>query len=737
MKKLYFLVLVLITNFTFAQGNLAVTPNEVLTNSQTNLVVKFTPDQTYPQGTIFKLRIPKGFDNLYFPVFSNITAGSQGSSNISIKDMQKARYEYPTIWPHDSHPLILTLEVRNADLLANEVITISLGNNVARLKTSVTIGDYEFKLATFDEGVWTEIATAPIVNVPNRYKKIDAYLPSIVKKGETAILKLAALDIANNRDTDFDGTFEIEVPTLNFNTTVTFSPSDKGYLEVPIPFSTNGFHNAIVTEYDESSNNPDVFTSNYAWVKDNPDYYIYWGDLHSHSSMSRDGIGQLPFEYAKYSSCLDFYANSEHVDGFQEQIYGIDPEEYEYIKEKVVEFHEPNEFISILAYETTFNALEGGNHIAYYNVDDNLIDSIPPVSTDIAPDVWSLWNYLDGLPNYVDALAWPHFTGSAFYEGGSNNPTLIVGQNFLSKYRPIYEMYSSHGQCEYYNPDHELKRNHTAFWFVQDALAQGEKVGFIGSSDNHNAKPGQKEKGFGAVFTTSLNRDNLFQAFKDRATYSTTGGRAIIDLRANGAVMGSEIDIPEETVPNFDILVHGDGDIDFVELVKWNFMQPEYGDDVHPDFTLVQKWDVNGLKLDTTLTDNTFSGNSVYYLRMRHVDNDDQQQSWAWSSPIFVNGENTVTNVLNSFIEEMQLYPSLVTQETQFINLQIQSKQQADVQISIYDILSREMQNTNHELASGSNLIQIGTKDLSSGRYFVAIKDNNGNKLNVKSFVVQ
>ena len=45
-----------------------------------------------------------------------------------------------------------------------------------------------------------------------------------------------------------------------------------------------------------------------------PSIKTYWGEMHSHSSISADGIGPDPFPYARDAAHLDFFAATEHAD---------------------------------------------------------------------------------------------------------------------------------------------------------------------------------------------------------------------------------------------------------------------------------------------------------------------------------------------------------------------------------------------------------------------------------------
>ncbi|MEZ5002735.1 MAG: hypothetical protein R2730_06845 [Chitinophagales bacterium] len=735
------IVLLLICNLCLAQFQFTLTPNQVTINTyeKFELTLQNTQD-TIPVGTMFKVLTPKCLMSFVYPVFSNISASTNGNATIKIQSMNTANWILPPIWPHDGHPYVISYEVRNNPVLPGETISFKYGNDIIKIKIFNKSGNDFFKIAQVKDGQWYEIGKVGYYAQASNFSTIDAYLPSTIKTGEPGKLKLVALDVFNNKVPDHTKSYQLEIddPTAVYPDIIHFNASDSGYIEVPVTFNSEGFYHCKVTLYDETNPNPPApYNSNYVWVQDDPAYNIYWGDMHSHSDMSRDALGHKPFEYAKYTTCLDFYANSEHVDGYGIDTFGIDSMEWEYIKDMVVEHHDVGSFETILAFEATFHANNGGNHIAYFNLDDAFIDDVKTMSTDVAPNVWALWQQLDSLPDHIKALAWAHFTGEVFFSN-TNNPTKLVGEQFYSPYRTLYELYSTHGQSEYYNRQHGLTGEHTCFWFAQDALAEGEKVGFTSFSDNHNAKPGQKGNGLGAAIAPELTRNELFHSFANRLTYGSTGERILLEFKVNDQMMGSEINLLFNEVPHFELMAHGTRNIEFVELVKWDFNNPQYGDDVHPDFTTIKRWDVNDLIIDTTFIDSTFTSNSVYYLRLKQVDDGGSLESWAWSSPVWVNGETILAFENNTIIEDFVIYPNLVSNQTSStIQIGINALQSTKMHLLVYDILAREVYRDKQTIVRGNNLLSLSTSSYSSGRYFIAIEDDNGNKMGVRSFVVQ
>ena len=90
---------------------------------------------------------------------------------------------------------------------------------------------------------------------------------------------------------------------------------------------------------------------------------------------------------------------------------------------------------------------------------------------------------------------------------------------------------------------------------VQDALALGHRLGFVGGTDNHYAQPGSTRcpkggvdfrdrvtGGLTAVFAPALTSEAILAALRARRCYATTGARMILDFRVEGRPMGEELE---------------------------------------------------------------------------------------------------------------------------------------------------------------------------------------------------
>ena len=119
----------------------------------------------------------------------------------------------------------------------------------------------------------------------------------------------------------------------------------------------------------------------------------------------------------------------------------------------------------------------------------------------------------------------------------------------------------------------EITSGHGTFGFFGDKyLANGFKVGFIGSTDNHNGHPGytgignQQLGGLAAVLAPENTTPALFAAMRSRSTYATTGERILLDADLDGRPMGSAV--PLSTDRRLRLRASGTQPIDSVDVIK-------------------------------------------------------------------------------------------------------------------------------------------------------------------------
>ena len=156
---------------------------------------------------------------------------------------------------------------------------------------------------------------------------------------------------------------------------------------------------------------------------------------------------------------------------------------------------------------------------------------------------------------------------------------------------------------------------------VQAYLSKGYQVGLIGGSDGHRGTPGHprvavesggrfanllriRDVGWSggpvlAVLADKLDRDSLWEAFRARRTYASTGARALVEFRVNGAIMGSETQAHQNV--KIEWRVEGTAPIERVDLVR-----DQYG---------LMSWNGHSPSEAGSLLDRPPDGTHYYYLQ--------------------------------------------------------------------------------------------------------------------------
>ncbi len=427
-------------------------------------------------------------------------------------------------------------------------------------------------------------------------------LISLVDQGSNAIDHAAALQLAlYNGQADFP--------------TDLYIASGKGFVEFEVTPRQTGIFRLKVRTKDlelETISNPMRVTNTEAEQK------IYWGDLHSHSHFSWDGVGYQNFDYARYVAGLDFYAMTDHSQLPQEQnLYrGLSDANWDEYTALIEQYNAPPQFVTIQAYECSFGT-PYGHHNVYFRDKPGVMEY--PGRTTL-PELWS-------RPHHGDAPTIPHHTGKF--------PKDLDFSVQDEELRRNLEIYSGHGLSEVYDPTHPLAFEQSIFtWdstslqqpsYLQDVWQMGLLLSALASSDDHFSHPGQPQYGLAAVRAPEATRDAIFQGMYDRRTYATTGAKIILDFSVNEIAMGQSGKVDGQ--PEIRISANGTDEIDWVELLRF---QP--GDE---GFQIIQRWEANTWDFEASYTDKDFKAGAMYYCRLRQKNNIRNRAVMAWSSPVW------------------------------------------------------------------------------------------------------
>jgi len=460
--------------------------------------------------------------------------------------------------------------------------------------------------------------------------------PSELVVGKEAELKVAVVDF-NANPTPMDGEVEFRVRAgkvkiasrVPFKSddgwmTVRFTPTETGIVRIEGLLVYKAGKRRLVPRGNESGTAAATqggfraFANPMKVFEREPKLKTYWGELHSHTHYSWDGVGDDNFRYARYVSGLDFYAMTDHsLPPIGKYTQGLGPHVWEEYTAKTDRYYEPGEFVTLHAYEASFGPPYGHHNVFFRGRPGPLL-----VPGDVT--LPELWNALTA----GEALTIPHHPGKF--------PHPIYWFPHNDEIDRNIEIYSGHGLSESYDPRGPLSFERSQFTgvsksvhgpqYVQDAWMQGLKLSTIASTDDHRAHPAQPHYGRAAVAATGLTRDEVFEGLYHRRTYGTTGVKILMDFSINGVPMGGMADVSGS--PRLQIEAHGTDTIEFVEVLRYSKSDGA--------FLVLYTLYPDGADFTWSETDSTFKEDSIYYIRLRQTRLVRTRVAMAWSSPIWV-----------------------------------------------------------------------------------------------------
>lgn len=348
-----------------------------------------------------------------------------------------------------------------------------------------------------------------------------------------------------------------------------------------------------------------------------PELATYWGDLHSHTRYSWDGVGDGSFAYARYVSGLDFYAATDHamVPDREGRPRGLAGHLWDVYTARTERHHDPGRFVTLHAYECSM-ITPYGHHNVYFAGEPGPL--LAPQETSL-PELWEALTA-------GEALTVPHHTGKF---------PPMDWEAHDGAFRRNVELYSAHGLSEALDPEHPLAFEQSEFTspgrsirrpqYAQDAWQRGLVLSTIASSDDHRAHPGQPHYGLTAVRATSLTRAGIFDALHARRTWATTGQRILLDFEVSGTPMGGEVEL--DGPAELRLEAHGTGPIAWVEVLRW---RP--GEEA---FTVLERLEPGTPDVVWEGRHEEVGERAIYYARLRQEGEVRGRAVMAWSSPVW------------------------------------------------------------------------------------------------------
>lgn len=440
----------------------------------------------------------------------------------------------------------VTIDVYDGSLDEGDTITLTLGD---RSEGSLghqaqTFVEEDFRIAVlvdaFGTGEFVKLPGDITFDVlPGMADAVVAVAPSTAGTADDVTISVRVEDFWGNTATGYDGSFTVAAD----GTTKQRLNVREGTGEAIVSPDEPGVHRLTV----KSDDGELVGTTNPVVVDDDRES-LYWGDIHGQSGETV-GTGDIwdYLEYARDNAFLDFTSHAGN--DFQ-----ITDDFWDEIQSAIDEFHTPNEFVTFLCYEWSANTSRGGDHNVYFRDGDGDINRS------------SSWQIADGDDKHQGT----HPVERLYEQYSGRDDVLIIPHQggrpatldtFDPDLSPFVEIVSVWGVFE---------------WFGQEALERGYPVGFVGGSDDHTGRPGATHPtnqtdfnvagGLMAVRSGDLSRDSLWDAFKHRRCYATTGARIFLETDVAGAGMGEAVSVKGS--PEVDVVVEGTAPLSQVELFR-------------------------------------------------------------------------------------------------------------------------------------------------------------------------
>ena len=348
---------------------------------------------------------------------------------------------------------------------------------------------------------------------------------------------------------------------------------------------------------------------------------IYFGDMHvmtgSGGNPQMCGTSESAIRYARDVFGLDWTAITN----------GDAPATWRADRALFEQYNKDHDFVTMPAYEC---GLRTGHKNVYY------IDGEPP--DEVILDADALWRHLRG----TTCMAITHTSNTH----SETDPDLSWSPLKIETINPAFERLIEISQNRGSFEVDEIGGEVSFGGFgssIRDILARGYRLGFVGGTDNHRARPGSTLSnqsgldsadfvggGITGVLCKELTRSAVWDALFARRCYATTSVRMLLDVDLNGHTMGEDIAISGENRDAFAtrtlrVRAAGTTLLDRIVIVR-------NGEEVHTE-------SVNGLTAEVTWQDDApladvndaDIGGVYYYAKVYQAD-----RNVGWASPIWL-----------------------------------------------------------------------------------------------------
>ncbi len=343
------------------------------------------------------------------------------------------------------------------------------------------------------------------------------------------------------------------------------------------------------------------------------EYRVLRGDLHRHTSLSTDGVGDGSlwdfYRYALDAASLDFSTVTDHQGG------GTSYNWWKTQKSCDV-FQVTHRLTTLYAYERSVVYPNGHRNIVFTKRDIPILPIDPAEQT--GPDkpgtIRSATRVLPYLRQY-DGLAFRHTTAT---DQGTD------WQDHDNTLEPLVEVYQGHRDAYEHEggpkaPTAEKlytqRSGYRPAGFIWNALAKGYRIGFEAASDHCST-----HISYSCILATGTGRQDLVDAMRKRHSYGATDN-IILDFRVEAGgreyLQGDEIPATSQYVLRVNAV--GTGPIRRIAVIH----NESYAYEVTPTGERHSQF--------TYMDPHPVPGENRYYVRVEQEDG-----NLAWSSPVWI-----------------------------------------------------------------------------------------------------
>ncbi|MCA9113956.1 MAG: DUF3604 domain-containing protein [Planctomycetaceae bacterium] len=419
------------------------------------------------------------------------------------------------------------VRVRQGFLRQGETITLTLGDRSGgspgwRMQTFVE-DTFELRVLIdrYATCVYEQLARSPELRiVPGAPVRMVAVAPGLAAPGKTVAVRTRLEDEWGN-PVGRPRTFRQE-----------------GFTEA-------GYQTAVVTDEEtglQAESNPVLVTSD-------AEYGRYWADLHGQSeeTIGTNTVEQY-FQFARDRAFLDIASH-------QGNDFQITDAFWQHLQQVTRAMNRSGKFVAFPGWEWSGNTGLGGDRNVFFREEGGPIhrSSRALVRTEDSTDecAGTVEELFDRMETCGQDVMLAAHVGGRYADIARHREGL----------ESAVEVHSAWGTFE---------------WMLEDAFSRGYRVAVVANSDGHKGRPGASWPGastFGSyggltcVLATQLDREAVWEAYRQRRVYATTGARIQLDVATtSGDQMGSLIHCRAGEPPELAIRVCGTAPLERVEI---------------------------------------------------------------------------------------------------------------------------------------------------------------------------